>query len=57
MLPEDLGDIEPVGGFQRRLGKAFLKWVNRRYGEDGVQLVRLDVHQGSAVWGVKGREG
>ena len=57
ILPEDLGDMEPVGGFQRRLGKAFLKRVNRRYGKDAIHLVRLGAHQGSVVWGVKGGPG
>lgn len=53
-LPEDLGDLEPVARFPRRLGKAFLKRANRRYGQDGLRLVRLDVRQGTVVWGVKG---
>jgi hypothetical protein len=42
-----------LSGFQRRLGKAFLKRVNRRYGADALHLVRLDVRQGSVVWGVR----
>ena len=32
ILPEDLGGLEPVSSFQRPLGKALLKRVNRRYG-------------------------
>ncbi len=54
VLPEELGDVEPLAGFQRRLGKAFLKRANRRYGSDAVHLVRLDVRQGTVVWSVKG---
>ena len=52
-LPEDLGDLEPVGGFRRRLGKALLKRVGRRYGESGIHLVRLDTNQGAVVWDVR----
>ena len=55
VLPEDLGDLDPLPGFQRRLGKAFLKRTNRKYGQDALNLVRLDVRQGSVVWGVRGR--
>lgn len=52
-LPEDLGDLEPLGSFQRRLGKALLKRVGRRYGESGVHLVRLGSRQGVVVWAVR----
>ena len=53
VLPEDLGDFEPVGSFQRRLGKAFHKRVGRRYGESGVHLVRLGTKQGAVVWALR----
>jgi hypothetical protein len=52
-LPEDLGDLEPAAAFKKRLGKAFLKRVGRRYGESGIHLVRVDTNQGAVVWGVK----
>lgn len=52
-LPEDLGDFEPIASFQRRLGKALLKRVGRRYGDSGVHLVRLGTNQGAAVWAVR----
>lgn len=52
-LPEDLGDLEPAAAFKRRLGKAFLKRVGRRFGESGIHLVRVDTNQGAVVWGVK----
>jgi hypothetical protein len=32
IVPEDLGDLDPIASFQRRLGKALLKRVGRRYG-------------------------
>jgi hypothetical protein len=53
ILPDDLGDLDPVKNFQRRLGKALLKSVGRRYGESGVHLVRLGTNQGAVVWGVR----
>jgi hypothetical protein len=52
-LPEELGDFEPVSSFGRRLGKALLKRVGRRYGESGVHLVRLGMKQGAVVWGIR----
>jgi len=52
VLPEDLGDIEPSASFQRRLGKALLKRVSRRYGDSGVHLVRVGTRQGAVVWAV-----
>jgi hypothetical protein len=52
-LPEDLGDIDPVSNFQRRLGKALLKRVGRRYGESGVHLVKLGTKQGAVVWAAR----
>jgi putative DNA primase/helicase len=53
VLPEDLGDLEPAGNFQRRLGKALLKRVGRRYGESGVHLVRVGTRQGAVVWAIR----
>jgi hypothetical protein len=52
-LPEDLGDLEPIGSFQRRFGKALLKRVGRRYGSSGVHLVRLGTKQGAVVWAAR----
>jgi len=52
-LPEDLGDLDPVSNFQRRLGKALLKRVGRRYGESGIHLVKLGTKQGAVVWAVR----
>ena len=52
-LPEDLGDTEPVGSFQRRLGKALLKRLGRHYGEFEVHLVRVGTNQGAVVWTVR----
>jgi putative DNA primase/helicase len=52
-LPEDLGDLEPAASFQRRLGKALLKRIGRRYGDSGVHLIRLGTRQGAVVWGVR----
>jgi hypothetical protein len=52
-LPKDLGDLDPVGSFQRKLGKALLKRVGRRYGESGVHLERIGTRQGAVVWGVR----
>jgi hypothetical protein len=52
-LPEDLGDLEPTANFQRRLGKALLKRVGRRYGDSGVHLVRVGTRQGAVVWSVQ----
>jgi hypothetical protein len=49
-LPEDLGDLDPVANFQRRLGKALLKRVGRRYGAPGVHLIRVGTNQGAVVW-------
>lgn len=54
VLPEDLGDLDPLGSFQRRLGKAFLKRANRRFGEKAIHLLRMDMRQGAVVWGVRG---
>jgi hypothetical protein len=53
VLPEDLGDLEPMASFQRRLGKALLKRVGRRYGDRGVHLVRVGTRQGAVVWSVQ----
>lgn len=52
-LPEDLGDFDPITSFQRRLGKALLKRVGRRYGASGVHLVRVGTNQGAVVWGIR----
>lgn len=52
-LPEDLGDLEPTSSFQRRLGRALLKRLGRRYGEAGVHLVKLGTKQGAVVWAVR----
>jgi hypothetical protein len=54
LVPEDLGDMDPISSFQRRLGRSFLKRVGRRYGERGIRLVRLDTRQGVVIWGVQG---
>jgi hypothetical protein len=56
VVPEDLGDFEPVAGFQRRLGKALLKRVGRRYGQSGIHLVRVGTKQGAVVWALRADE-
>jgi hypothetical protein len=53
VLPEDLGDMDPLASFQRRLGRAFLKRIDRRYGVRGLYLIRLGSNVGTAVWGVR----
>ena len=56
-LPEDLGELEPAASLQRRLGKALLKRVGRRYGESLVHLLRAGSRQGAVIWRVcAGRE-
>jgi hypothetical protein len=52
-IPEDLGDLDPIANFQRRLGKALLKRVGRRYGDAGVHLVRVGTNQGAVVWATR----
>jgi hypothetical protein len=52
-LPEDLGDIDPLASFQRRLGNAFRKRVDRRYGLRNLYLVRVGSNMGVSVWGVR----
>jgi hypothetical protein len=53
ILPEDLGDLDPVTSFQKRLGKALRKRVGRRHGDSGVHLVRVGTNQGAVVWAVR----
>jgi hypothetical protein len=53
IVPEDLGDLDPIASFQRRLGKALRKRVGRRYGASGVHLVRAGTHQGAVIWVVR----
>jgi hypothetical protein len=52
-VPEDLGDVEPIASFQRRLGRAFLKRVGKRHGENGIHITRAGEKQGSVVWRVQ----
>ena len=56
VLPEDLGDLDPLGKFRKQLGWAFRKRANRRYGGQAVYLVKLSVEQGVVVWCVKEKE-
>jgi len=53
MVPDDLGDLDPITSFQRRLGKALGKRLGRRYGDSGVHLVRVGTNQGAVVWAVQ----
>jgi hypothetical protein len=53
VLPEDLGEFEPSGSFQIRLGKALVKRLGRRYGESGTHLVRVGTRQGAVVWAIQ----
>jgi hypothetical protein len=55
-LPEDVGDLDPLSKFQRRLGWAFRKRANRRYGDQAVHLLKIGVDHGTVVWGVEGKE-
>ncbi len=52
-LPEDLGDLDPLEKFRRRLGKAFLKRNHRRHGDRGLYLDRGEPKQGSVMWSVR----
>lgn len=56
MVPEDLGDLDPITSFQRRLGKALGKRLGRRYGDSGVHLVRVGTNQGGRGLGRSGRQ-
>ena len=55
VLPEDIGDLDPLSRFQRRLGWAFRKRTNRRYGDRAVHLLKIGVDHGTVVWGVEGK--
>jgi len=54
-LPDELADEERKGSLQRRLGRAFSERVGRRYGAEGLHLMKAGSNRNKvALWRVNG---
>jgi hypothetical protein len=54
VVPDELADEERKGSMQRRLGRAFSERVGRRYGANGLHLLKAGMNRNKVVlWKVK----
>jgi hypothetical protein len=57
-LPDELADEDRKGSLQRRLGRAFSERVSRRYGANGLHLMKAGTSRNKVVlWRVLGQDG